>query len=246
MEVWRGKKGGHERHAGNESCEGYDQCPGRWRCPLPSLPWCTPLTICPLKTQNKSSWKKNHTSHILNCVVIDIHSSEGSIWIMWDAYSGSSCISVGLKRWSVACCFNHMHFQTRFLPCLALESDSAFQVFFLASAAYQFTQLLLSSLLSQHMCSVEKDVDSHSLFTHASACGQQPLNAAVSKPTWSLESPAVSTSGTLPKVMSPHNNVEILQLFSSENTDFPVHPITENSLTCFLLFNVISPPWFIN
>lgn len=39
----------------------------------------------------------------------------------------------GLKRWSVACCFNHMHFQTCFLPRLALESDSAFQVFFLAS-----------------------------------------------------------------------------------------------------------------
>lgn len=61
MELWRWKKGGPERHTGSQSCEGYDQCPGRWRCPLPSLPWCTPPTICPLKTDNKSSWKKKTT-----------------------------------------------------------------------------------------------------------------------------------------------------------------------------------------
>lgn len=95
------------------------------------------------KTNQDETKKQKHTSHILNCRVIDIHSSGSSIWRRWDTYRGSSYNSASLKRGSVACCFNHMHFQTRFLPCLALESDSAFQVFLLASAAW---------LISFHSC----------------------------------------------------------------------------------------------
>lgn len=149
----------------NDSFEGYGRCPGRWRCPLPSLPWCTPLTICPLENGKQTSHTLSYrVKPHLQAAEMKDKRPRIRTETMWGSYGAIWWFRPALGGDAVAHSFNHIHFLTRFLPSLALESDSAFQVFFLASADQLISlhSCCFSSWLSQRMCSVEKDVDPRS------------------------------------------------------------------------------------
>lgn len=151
MEGERQKKDNGRSCRGDRQAGGYGRCLGRWRCPSPSLPWCSPLTRYPLRrARDTDIFTDRMTSHQSHnwCTV-------NTVWEDFQRLQGrtdGAFITLVSRLPS-------KHPPTP--PTLCLRA-------FLCepppcSAAYQFTQLLLSSSLSHRARKEQQEVESLSL-----------------------------------------------------------------------------------